>query len=459
MPIPKEILDVPRPKNTVVIVYGKNKDRYAVRQRVGCRNVNGRHLPINGPTIGHIVDGVYIPKEKKPETPEGTYYLKDWANIVLCDRLFSDIIPELRAVYSEKDALMIYCIAVLRACYPGISKKELSDTYDDCFLSELYPGVALTENRVSAFYKNLGMNISGRTEFMQNRAADCADRFLILDKIPERYKSEQINEVYAFDPEKMEIICSEHFMGDMTEEGLVSEFVSDKEITRGIVIRDEYYQEEASDELSAENTDFYYIRFIKQVSGLFSQFRLSDFSSSLPGHDQILFCKKKRTDTENWLYNFNGTCKPEDENIPFARLFSEGTYRLSDVREVVERNPVFMLESDLDLPAETIYGIYQRCRIIRLIMADNNVYSESDRKQGIYYLIGSRLCSFVSAVLTARLRNEFERAGLYEDREHKDIMNLLKDIKKIRAENEEKWHFPNLSQDKKKIMEKLGLRT
>ena len=65
MPIPREILDVPRPKNTVVIAYGKDKKLYAVRQRVGCRNVGGRHLPVNGPTIGHIVDSAYIPIAKE----------------------------------------------------------------------------------------------------------------------------------------------------------------------------------------------------------------------------------------------------------------------------------------------------------------------------------------------------------------------------------------------------------
>ena len=41
MPIPKNILSVPRPKNTVVIAYGKDKGLYAVRQRIGCRNDNG----------------------------------------------------------------------------------------------------------------------------------------------------------------------------------------------------------------------------------------------------------------------------------------------------------------------------------------------------------------------------------------------------------------------------------
>ena len=40
MPIPKDILAVKRPKNTIVIAYGKNKDHYAVWQRVGCRYEN-----------------------------------------------------------------------------------------------------------------------------------------------------------------------------------------------------------------------------------------------------------------------------------------------------------------------------------------------------------------------------------------------------------------------------------
>ena len=54
MPIPEQILSVARPKNSVVICYGKNMDHYAVRERIGCKYVNGRRVPVNGPTIGHM---------------------------------------------------------------------------------------------------------------------------------------------------------------------------------------------------------------------------------------------------------------------------------------------------------------------------------------------------------------------------------------------------------------------
>ena len=44
-------------------------------------------------------------------------------------------------------------LAILRVCYPGIKDYELKEQYDNCFLSELYPGVALSRNTVSDFSK------------------------------------------------------------------------------------------------------------------------------------------------------------------------------------------------------------------------------------------------------------------------------------------------------------------
>ena len=83
---------------------------YAVRQRIGCRNVDGRHLPVNGPTIGHIIDGVYVPLEAPAlaNVSASPIDLKDWANVMLCDRLFAGIQEELSAVYSRPDAMKIY---------------------------------------------------------------------------------------------------------------------------------------------------------------------------------------------------------------------------------------------------------------------------------------------------------------------------------------------------------------
>ena len=104
MPIPQHILSVKRPKNTVVTCYGKNKDHYAVRQRVGCKYDGGRHLPKNGPTIGHIIDGKYVPIEVPiPTVSMCDVDLKDWANVTLCDRLSKDVLLDIKNVYNQSE--------------------------------------------------------------------------------------------------------------------------------------------------------------------------------------------------------------------------------------------------------------------------------------------------------------------------------------------------------------------
>jgi len=82
---------------------------------------------------------------------ESVVDLKDWANVVLCDRIFSDIQEELLKVYNRHDMLRIYNIAILRVCVPGIKDYELKEAYDTSFLSEIYSGVALSKNTVSEY--------------------------------------------------------------------------------------------------------------------------------------------------------------------------------------------------------------------------------------------------------------------------------------------------------------------
>ena len=184
MPVPKEILAVERPKNSIVIVYGKNRDRYAVRTRIGCRSEGARRLPVNGPTIGHIIDGRYVPLEETAPSPvaQSSVDLKDWANIAFAQKLFADMFEELGEFYSREDARRIWCIAVLRVCFSGIKDYELKGAYEESFLSEFYPDVALSKNTVSTFFNNLGRTCSRITLFMRARASRVEmDHHILID--------------------------------------------------------------------------------------------------------------------------------------------------------------------------------------------------------------------------------------------------------------------------------------
>ena len=263
MPIPKNILSVPRPKNTVVIAYGKDKGLYAVRQRIGCRNDNGRHLPVNGPTVGHIVDGRFVPIDTaSPSSVSASPVdLKDWADIILCDRLFADIRQELSMFYSEADAMKLYCISILRVCDPGIKNYELKEAYENSFLSELYPGVPLSKNTVSTFLNDLGKAMSRIVGFMRNRAAAVSmDHHLLVDGTLKSDESRanslsdfsrkartkgtrDISVLYAFDLEEMEPVCSKCFPGNMLDATSYGAFISENKITKGIIVADKGFPE------------------------------------------------------------------------------------------------------------------------------------------------------------------------------------------------------------------------
>ena len=73
MAVPEEIRKVSRPLNTVVV---ENKTegvrKYAVRARKGLKRIPGKHSqPVNGPVIGYIFNGEYIPIDKVPPVPPG----------------------------------------------------------------------------------------------------------------------------------------------------------------------------------------------------------------------------------------------------------------------------------------------------------------------------------------------------------------------------------------------------
>lgn len=313
MPIPKEVLNVKRPVNTVVIAYGKNKDLYAVRQRVGCKNVNGRHIPINGPTIGHIVDLVYVPNDESApaDISASPVDLKDWANIVLCDRIFSDIRQELQEVYSKSDTDKLYCISILRVCNPGIKDYELKEAYDDSFLSELHPGVALSKNTVSTFLNDLGKTCSKITEFMRNRtAAVDMDHHLLVDgtlksdeskvntlsdfsRKAKKKGTRDISVLYAFDLEAMEPVCSKCFPGNMLDATAYESFIKENGITKGIIVGDKGFPQSAAKAEFSAHPDLHYLNPVKRNAKAIIDYNLLDFTGILEDNNSVLYKKEK----------------------------------------------------------------------------------------------------------------------------------------------------------------------
>ena len=479
MPIPSEILDVKRPTNTVVICYGKNKDRFAVRQRIGCKNIDGRHVPVNGPTIGHIVNGEYIPIpiQAPADVSLSRIDLKDWANVVLCDRVFSGVLPELLAVYSQSDTMKIYCIAILRVCDKGIKDYELKEAYETSFLSELYPGIALSKNTVSTFHNDLGKTMSRIVQFMRKRTEAVAmDHHLLVDGTLKSDESRvnslsdfsrkartkgtrDISVIYAFDLEEMEPVCSKGFPGNMLDATAYRAFLEENNITKGIVVVDKGFPESAAHDYFEQNPKLHYLNPIKRNSKLIERHNMFDFTAILPGYDWITFRKEKCVGTTKWLYSYRDSHKASKEESDWLRRAKKNkTYNLDVLREKQKSFGTIVLECDLDLSPEIAYKAYDKRWEIELVMRYYKSACEFDEThvQDDYSVIGSEFIDFLSTLLTFKLLKVFDKAELLGDHTYKKLMSVLARAKKVRVEDED-WQLVRMDPSHVEILQKVDL--
>lgn len=460
MPIPKDVLAVPRPKNSVVIAYGKNKDRYSVRARVGCRRVNGGNRPVNGPTIGHIVDGRYVPIAKTEE-PENvslnpTVDIKDWAGIILCCMVFDSILKELEAVYSHSDALKIYCISILRVCNPGIKDYELKEAYENSFLSEKYPDVALSKNTVCKFLNDLGKAYSRIVKFMQNRASAVkSDHHLLIDGTLKtdtsvvdslsnfsrkaRVKgSRDISVMYAFDLEAMEPVCSQCFPGNMLDLTAYEDFLKQNQITKGLVVSDKGIPASAAEKHFGSNPDLHYLNPLRRNSQMIDTHDMLSFDSILPS-DSNITCKKAKVSGKNkWLYSFRDARKAaKEEQDWLARAKKDGDFSMEELSRKQKSFGTIVLECDLDTSCEIIYVAYSKRWEIEIVMRFYKSACEFDetRVHDDYSVYATEFIDFLSTLLTFRLINAFDKAKLLEKQTYKNVMGMLRHAKKVKTED------------------------
>ena len=485
MPIPQNILDVERPKNTVVIVYGVNKDKYAVRQRIGCKRVNGRNVPVNGPTIGHIIDGKFVPKDEEKNisvssTVKSTNRkidLKDWANIVLCDDLFKDLQSELKEFYNTDDTLKLFAISLLRVCYPGVKDYELKEYYDNSFLSELYPNIGLSKNTVSTFINNLGKCCSRIRKFMQKRTENVGiDHHLLVDGTLKSNESKinslsdfsrkartkgtrDISVLYAFDFESMEPVCSKCYPGNMLDVTSYQDFIVENGITKGVIVADKGFPSSAAQEQFSTHKDLHYLNPIKRNSKFIETHNLLTFDNLLPGYSGITYRKEKCSGVDKWLYSFRSSVDAaQEEKSWLEQARKDDSYIANEFIEQQKKFGTIILECDLDLPAETDYKIYMNRWEIEIVMRyyKNACQFDETRVHDDHSVIGSEFCDFLSTVLTFRLLKKFDKTELLKSFTYKKIMSVLKRAKKIRIDDGD-WQILNINPSQIKVLQRLSL--
>lgn len=476
MAIPEEIRKVARPKNTIV---RENKNggrlRYMVIERIGCKRKDGKNIPINGKTIGHIIDGVYV--EGKRKLTERSITLKDWGEYELFSLLGQPIFDELKKVYDIKDAEKMYTIALLRIARPDIPDYMLSNAYERSWLSTVFPHTALDKNTVSRFIGNIGRDYQGIVEFMRNRvAAFEKDHNIAIDgtikndtsicntfsKASRKSREKgcrNISVLYAFDVESGEPICEKALPGNVIDSVAYKGFLEDNQLKKGVVLADKGFPYKKAKTVFGENKDLHWLNPIKRNDKRIEENDMYSYTGCLKDKNLDVSWKKVKVG-DHYLYSFyNRSLAAKEEHDYFKRHKGADEYDKQKWDKAKKQFGTIVFESDLDLPPEVIYKMYlerwevEECfRTYKQILQfeDTRVHSDAS-------IHGTEFINFLSTCITMRVRKKFEETGLYDDYTHREIIDLVSSAKKVKLSTEERWTIPTITLKAAKVLKTLGL--
>lgn len=447
MAVPEHIRKVPRPRNTVVS--GSNgAKRYAVHSRrasickPGC---NPR--PVNGPVIGHIIDGKFVPRQSAASLAEdGPDYLSYGAAALLHDEL-RGLDDELFKVYDVKDACMILALALLRIEHKGIKISRCRQHYEKSFISVFYPGLPLSENTISKFLNLLGQDAGKMNAFITARlAAVCRDHHIIIDGTLKQNTSivndlsafsrkarvkgcKEISVLYAYDLEAQEPLCAQVYPGNMIDARAYSSFVSENKIERGVLITDKGFPPKAIEGLLRKHEGLHFLTPLKRSDKKIAENAMLDFEDCLRGIDKRIRCKKVKMGNGRFLYSFRDSWKAQAEDNSFMdRQRRSDSYDKKNYDEHCGSYGTIVFESDLDMTCAEVYACYEQRWQLEMFF---DVYKNSldfgvTRVQSDYSVRGSEFVDLIASILTSRIVKRMSKAGVLDNATFGDVMDSLR---------------------------------
>lgn len=472
MGIPEEIRTVPRPKNTVVVASGNG---YRVRQRTGCRNVDGRRVPVNGPYIGSIIDGRFVPDDPIPRTgSSGRVDIKSYGRVKMCDVLNCDILEMLKGHYNGEESVQIYCMAMIQACYPGVRDYQMKRRYDESFLSEMYPGVPMGKNDVSREQRNLGLEYSRIKAFMRDRVCSLnADDTLVIDgclrqnhsrvdtfsKASRKTSSRKHKDtlmMYAFSLDLHEPVCSKIYQGNTVDSRAVSDFIESNGITKGLIVADKGFPYSAISDAVEKNKDLHYLLPLKRNSLLIDDHDMYSFDRTFQAEGPVE-CKMVECDGF-WLYSFRDLGIATEEEAAFLEENKDDVDPELLATKRLEFGTV-VFQSDLEAPPSKIYDVYMSRWTIELLFKffETELDMDDTRVHDDYSDIGSDFVDYLAALMASRMANRFGDLKETVRWTFKASLDFLEGLKMVRIDDSDEWEANRIAEVDAELFAKLGV--
>lgn len=447
MSIPENIRAVPRPTNTVVVLSGTGRYRYAVRQRSGTKyDAKGKAQPINGAIIGHIIDGRYVAKETKIVSQGVMPDKLSYGASALAFSVVGDIKDDLRAVYECGDVDTILAMALLRVIRPRVTNTRLKSAYEHCFISKFIPYVGLSKNTVAKFIYHLGSN----SQLMHDFYARRIDRLLpschiaidgtlkqntsIVNDLSNfsrkaRVKGcRDVSIIYAYVIETMEPLCSMILPGNIIDASAYRAFIRNNNIEKGIIVTDKGFPPNKIRQELAEHKDLHYITPIRRNDVRISEYSLLEFDSAIRYEEKAVVCRKVVTKDGLYLYSFRDISGSAKENTNYImRTIKNNSFDAQEYKSREEKSGLIVFESDLDLEPSSVYKTFKERWLLELMFNryKNEEYFDETRVHNDFSVQGLEFINFISTLITSRILNKLEENNVLNGITYGELMEDL----------------------------------
>lgn len=442
MSIPEEIRKIKRPTNTIVKKIG---NKYAVIQRVGCKRKNGKNLPVNGSVIGHIINGMYVPKK----VDYFSVAMKTYGDFALAKSLSSELLAELEKVYGAKTASDIYAIALLRAISPDLKDHMIEDEYEESFLSEDMKGLRLSKTRISKLVNDIGKDYSKVLKFIRNRTENIDTKNLIaidgmlkgcngrINSLGDfSYKSrikgsKDISIIVAFDVTTKEIVCSLPYAGNCLDITGFPDFIVKSGIKRGIIVGDKGMND------GSGIHGMGYIFPLKRSRKILDEVDIYDMDERLGGRESPILCKKVEKGGR-FYYGFRDLWRAAKEKSDYV---TRHRFTAKGLKEKERKFGTVVYVSDHDMTCAQAYELYRQRWEIELVnrFYKNILSLDTVREHDDYSIYGNEFLNMLSSIIGNRMKNAFEKIGLFEKYTYRQLMKIMKRYKKIRMPDTKNW--------------------
>ncbi|MGB4405842.1 MAG: transposase [Sphaerochaeta sp.] len=300
---------------------------------------------------------------------------------------------------------------------PGIADDRYSNYYGRTFVSEYYPNVAMGKNTVGSLFKRLGMDGSKRKAFYASRLGRVSsDHHIAIDGTLKQDTS-TANDLFAFshkarargcrvvpvicayDMETVEPLCAEAFPGNSMDATSFSAFISDNNITEGIIVADKGFPISAIEEDLKDRPRLHFISPIKRNDRRIATNGVLASDEVLTGTDKSVVTRKVALKNGRYLYAFRDRyLGGKEERSVIAKAKRKKSFDSEKYLSHWDRYGLIVFESDLDLSPSQVYKGYEDRWLLKLLFAQykGEEFLDPTNVQGDYSLIGEEFVNFVA---------------------------------------------------------------